>query len=66
MDLILAEGPDDFARSLVRLWRDRRFADELARQGARTAEPFTAERVGKAVECGYGELLANRASTSLT
>jgi polysaccharide biosynthesis protein PslH len=59
VDLLLAEAPAEFARALVRLWRDRRLADELARQGARTAEPFTAEKVGETVERDYRELLAS-------
>ena len=58
VDLILAEGPAEFARALVRLWRDRRLADQLARQGARTVEPFTVEKIGEAVERDYRELLA--------
>ena len=53
-----AEGPAEFARALVRLWRDRRLADQLARQGARTVEPFTVEKIGEAVERDYRELLA--------
>ena len=57
VDLLLAEGPGEFARALVRLWRDRRLADDLARQGARSVEPFTAERIGEAVERNYRELL---------
>src|SRR5437868_11490618 len=60
VDLLLAEEPAEFAHALVRLWRDRHFADELARRGARTVEPFTAEKVGETVECGYRELLANQ------
>jgi glycosyl transferase family 1 len=58
VDLILAERPSEFARALVRLWRDRRFADNLAREGARTVEPFTVEKIGEAVENDYRELLA--------
>jgi glycosyltransferase involved in cell wall biosynthesis len=58
VDLLLAEGPAEFARALVRLWRDRRLADQLARQGARTVEPFTVEKIGEAVERDYRELLA--------
>ena len=58
VDLILAERPAEFARALVRLWRDRRLADQLARQGARTVEPFTVEKIGEAVERDYRELLA--------
>ena len=57
VDLILAEEPGEFARALVRLWRDKRLADELAREGARTVEPFTAEKVGEAVASDYRELL---------
>ena len=57
VDLLLAEGPGEFARSLVRLWRDRRLAGELADNGARTVAPFTAARVGETVERNYRELL---------
>jgi len=58
VDLILAERPAEFARALVRLWRDRRLADQLTHQGARTVEPFTVEKIGEAVERDYRELLA--------
>jgi glycosyltransferase involved in cell wall biosynthesis len=57
IDLILAEEPGEFARALVRLWRDRQLAEELAREGRRTVEPFTAARVARAVERDYLELL---------
>ena len=57
VDLILAEEPGEFARALVRLWRDKRLADELAREGIRTAEPFTAEKIAGAVANDYRELL---------
>lgn len=57
VDLLLAERPGEFARSLVRLWRDRRLASELADRGARTVASFTASRVGEAVERNYRELL---------
>ena len=66
VDLLLAEEPAEFAHALVRLWRDRHFADELARRGARTVEPFTAEKVGETVERGYRELLANQPSPTAT
>jgi glycosyltransferase involved in cell wall biosynthesis len=57
IDLILAEEPGEFARALVRLWRNRQLAEELAREGRRTVEPFTAARVARAVERDYLELL---------
>jgi len=60
VDLLLAEGPGEFARSLVRLWRDRTLAEDLARQGARTVEPFTAGRIDEAVERSYRELLERK------
>jgi len=60
VDLILAEEPAEFARALVQLWRDRHLADRLARQGARTVEPFTVEKIGETVERDYRELLASR------
>ena len=56
-DLILAEEPGEFARALVRLWRDQRLARDLAREGRRTVEPFTAEKVGETVARDYLELL---------
>jgi glycosyltransferase involved in cell wall biosynthesis len=56
-DLILAEEPGEFARALIRLWRDRQLADELVREGRRTVEPFTPENIAEAVACGYRELL---------
>src|SRR5438093_4358647 len=56
-DLILAEEPSDFARALVRLWRDRQLADELVREGLRTVEPFTAEKIEQDVVRYYRELL---------
>ncbi len=57
IDLILAEEPGEFARALVRLWRDRQLAEDLAREGRRTVEPFTAEKVAEAVARDYRELL---------
>jgi glycosyltransferase involved in cell wall biosynthesis len=56
-DLILAEEPSEFARALVRLWRDRRFSDHLAREGRRTVGPFTPEKIAEAVARHYRELL---------
>jgi glycosyltransferase involved in cell wall biosynthesis len=57
VDLLLAEGPGDFARSLVQLWRDRRLADHLANHGVRTVASFTAAKVAETVERNYRELL---------
>ncbi len=56
-DLILAEEPGEFARGLVRLWRDQQLAETLAREGRRTVEPFTAEKIGEMVARDYRELL---------
>src|SRR5467141_2674859 len=56
-DLILAEDPGEFARGLVRLWRDQQLAEQLAREGQRTVEPFTVEKVGETVARDYRELL---------
>src|SRR5438477_9335720 len=56
-DLLLAEEPSEFARALVRLWRDRQLADDLAREGRHTVEPFTAEKIAEAVARDYRELL---------
>ncbi len=57
-DVILAEEPGEFARALVRLWRDRQQAEELAREGRSTVEPFTAEKIAETVARDYRELLA--------
>jgi glycosyltransferase involved in cell wall biosynthesis len=57
-DLLLAEGPADFARALVRLRRDRRLAERLAAGGRETVEPFTPARVAEAVAQHYREMLA--------
>ena len=56
-DLVLAEEPAEFARALVRLWRDRQLADSLTHEGRRTVEPFTPRRVGETVARCYRELL---------
>jgi glycosyltransferase involved in cell wall biosynthesis len=56
-DLILAEEPGEFARALVRLWRDRQLADDLAREGRHTVEPFTPEKIAQEVARAYRELL---------
>src|SRR5947207_2267991 len=56
-DLILAEEPGEFARALVRLWRDQRLADELAAEGRKTVEPFTADKIGERLAQDYRELL---------
>jgi glycosyltransferase involved in cell wall biosynthesis len=56
-DLVLAEEPGEFARALVRLWRDQQLAESLAKEGRRTVEPFTAEKVGETVARDYRELL---------
>ncbi len=57
VDLILAEEPAEFARALVRLWRDRRLAEALAGEGTRTVAPFTAEKIGERIVQDYFELL---------
>src|SRR5947207_12804890 len=56
-DLILAEEPGEFARALVRLWRDRQLADDLAAEGRKTVEPFTADKIGERLAQDYRELL---------
>lgn len=56
-DLILAEEPGEFARALVRLWRDRTLAEELATEGRKTAIPFTGEKIGEELARDYRELL---------
>lgn len=61
-DILLAEEPAEFARALVRLWRDRQLADSLAREGRRTVEPFTAAHIAQAVARHYREVLGLGAS----
>jgi glycosyltransferase involved in cell wall biosynthesis len=56
-DILIAEQPSEFARALVRLWRDRRLGEELARQGRRTVEPFTPAHIAQAVARHYREVL---------
>ena len=56
-DVLLAEEPGEFARALVRLWRDRQLGEDLAREGRRTVEPFTPEQIAKAVAAHYREML---------
>jgi glycosyltransferase involved in cell wall biosynthesis len=57
LDILLAEEPADFARALVRLWRDRQLAEALAAEGRRTVKPFAVERVAKAVVQHYCDLM---------
>jgi len=61
-DLLLAEEPGDFARALVRLWRDRRLCEELVSAGLRTVAPFTPQEISRLVARYYGEMLANGGS----
>jgi len=56
-DLLLAEEPSEFARALVRLWRDRQLADSLVREARRTVEPFTPAQIAQAVARHYREVL---------
>ena len=56
-DLLLAEEPGEFARALVRLWRDRTLGEELARAGLRTVAPFTPAHIARMVARYYGEVL---------
>ncbi len=56
-DLILAEEPGEFARVLVRLWRDRELADALVRTARQTVEPFTADKIAMELARDYVELL---------
>jgi glycosyltransferase involved in cell wall biosynthesis len=55
-DLLLAEEPGQFARALVRLWRDRPLAQQLIHEARRTVRPFTPEQISKTVAKHYGEL----------
>jgi glycosyltransferase involved in cell wall biosynthesis len=56
-DLLLAEEPAEFARSLVRLWRDRQLAEALVRGGRQTVAPFTPEQIGLTVAQHYRDVL---------
>jgi glycosyltransferase involved in cell wall biosynthesis len=56
-DLLLAEEPGEFARALVRLWRDRQLTDSLVCEGRRTVEPFTPAQIAQAVARHYREVL---------
>src|SRR3954469_15567085 len=56
-DLILAEEPGEFARALVRLWRDRQLADSLVRSARTTVAPFTSDKIAEALARDYLELL---------
>jgi hypothetical protein len=49
--------PGEFARSLVRLWRDRTLGEELAREGHRTVEPFTPAHIAETVARHYRDVL---------
>jgi glycosyltransferase involved in cell wall biosynthesis len=57
VDLLLAEEPDQFARALVRLWRDRPLAEGLIAEARRTVSPFTADHIAAAVARHYREEL---------
>jgi glycosyltransferase involved in cell wall biosynthesis len=55
-DILLAEEPGEFAKSLVRLWRDQTLAEELVREAHLTVRPFTPEHIAETVEKHYDEL----------
>ena len=57
VDLLLAEEPAEFARALVRLWRDRPLAERLIAEARSTVAPFTAERIAATVMRRYHEEL---------
>jgi glycosyltransferase involved in cell wall biosynthesis len=58
-DILLAEEPGQFARALVRLWRDQTLSEQLIHEGRRTVRPFTAEHIAKTVATHYDELFEN-------
>jgi glycosyltransferase involved in cell wall biosynthesis len=64
IDLLLAETPEEFARALVRLWRDRPLAERLVREGQRTVEPFTSDHIAEKVARCYREELGIGAGES--
>src|SRR5438105_15220220 len=63
-DLLLAEEPREFARALVRLWRDRPLAARLVREAQRTVEPFTPDRIAETVARLYRDELGIGAGES--
>jgi glycosyltransferase involved in cell wall biosynthesis len=58
-DIVLAERPAEFARALVRLWRDRGLSEELVAEGRRTVQPFTAEHIALTVAKHYREMFGD-------
>ena len=60
VDLLFAEEPEDFARALVRIWRDRSLVERLVAEARRTVAPFAPERVAEAVSRHYREQLGLR------
>jgi len=63
-DLLLAEDPAQFARALVRLWRDQKLADQLIAEARRTVRPFTPEHIAETVARHYAELFGNDSARS--
>ena len=56
-DLLLAEEPGEFARALVRVFNDRKLAEQLVTGGRETVEPFTPAHVARTVAAHYREML---------
>jgi glycosyltransferase involved in cell wall biosynthesis len=56
-DLIIAEKPGEFARALVRIWHDRALGQRLVREGQRTVEPFTPDKIAETVARYYRDEL---------
>ena len=63
-DLILAEGPEDFARALERVFADASLASRLAAAGRKSAEPFGQAKVAEATIAAYREELCLDAGES--
>ena len=61
-DIILADDPAEFARSVVELLTDERRRDEIARAAARTAARFDWEEISKEFESVLGRTVASERS----
>jgi glycosyltransferase involved in cell wall biosynthesis len=63
-DILLAEEPGQFARALVRLWRDPVLSQQLIHEAQRTVRPFTADHIAETVAQYYDELFEPESARS--
>lgn len=63
-DILLAEEPGQFARALVRLWRDPVLSQQLIHEAQRTVRPFTADHIAQTVAQHYDELFEPESARS--